>query len=80
MSDLALNEYGTPVTVMVCTSCGHEFTVCPALPKGREVELWGTECLGDLCPSYDITRDIGIFFEPAAEVGLIRRQETRSNG
>lgn len=66
----AVNEYGTPVTAMTCTACGHEFTVCPPV----DPDEWGRECIGDTCPSYDISRDIDIWFEPAVEAGLIQRE------
>lgn len=76
MSDMdnmtTVNDCGTPVTVMTCAACGHEFTVCPALPEGND---WGADCLGDLCPSYDIARDVDMFFEPAVGAGLIRQIE-----
>jgi hypothetical protein len=65
---LGVNEYGTPVSIHVCTSCGHEFTVCPA-----NLDNHGDGCLGETCPSYDISRDVDIFFEPAAEAGWIRK-------
>lgn len=68
---LGVNEYGTPVSCHICESCGHPFTVCPP----RTVEQWGTGCLGDECPSYDITRDVDMFFEPMADAGLIRRRD-----
>jgi hypothetical protein len=50
---LGMNEYGTPVSMHVCSACGDEFTVCP--PAGPD---FGTGCLAPLCPSYDIERDV----------------------
>lgn len=67
---LGVNEKGTPVSVHRCESCGCQFTVCPL----RTVEQWGTGCLADTCESYDIERDVDIFFEPLADAGLIRRE------
>lgn len=67
----ALNEYGTPVTAFTCRACGRKYTVCPAVPPEKWDE-W-ENCLADACPSYDIARDIDMFFEPAIEAGLIRR-------
>lgn len=64
-----VNEYGTPVSVRKCTACGFVFTVCPADTEG----IFGSECLDVSCPSYDISRDVDIWFEPALEAGLIRR-------
>lgn len=46
------NEFGTPVDHKVCPACGFEFTVCP--PS----DTFGDHCLGPLCPSYDIERDV----------------------
>ena len=65
----ALNEYGTPVTALTCVHCGHDFTVCPPV----DPEKWGRECLGDACPSYDISRDIDMFWDTAMSGGLIER-------
>ena len=69
----AFNEYGTPVTVARCYSCEVVFTVCPPVQPGRE-DQW-TGCLADTCESYDIARDIGIFFQPLAEAGLVTAEE-----
>ena len=71
---LSTNEYGTPITVATCASCGHEFSVCPAIPLDDFERRWGYGCLGDHCASYDIARDIDMFFEPLAEAGLIERR------
>lgn len=72
-----VNEYSTPVTVFNCTACGHEVSVCPALDTPEKLERFGTECLGDTCPSYRIERDAGIFFEPALAAGWIQQAESR---
>jgi hypothetical protein len=68
--DLTTNEYGTVVSFHRCSACGGEFTVCP--PAGP---LFGSDCLADTCSSYDISRDVDMFFEPAYEAGIIRRAE-----
>lgn len=47
-----VNEYGSPVALKVCATCGREFTICP--PS----ETFGPDCLGSDCPSYDIERDV----------------------
>lgn len=51
------NQYGTPVSMHRCDGCGFLFTVCP--PAG---DSWGG-CLGEDCASYDITRDIDLFWD-----------------
>lgn len=58
-----INEYGTQVSVSICTSCNREFSVCP-VPK----EPW-PECLADDCASYDPARDVDRFF------GLVVRDD-----
>lgn len=72
-ANLDRNEYGTPVTVMTCTACGHAFSVCPTV----DPDEWGRECLADECPSYDLGRDVDTFFEPLAEAGLIERRTAK---
>jgi hypothetical protein len=74
---LSVNEYGTPITVATCAECGGDFSVCPAIPPEDFEQRWGTGCLADTCPSYDLGRDIDIFFEPMAEAGLIQRREAQ---
>jgi len=73
----SVNEYGTPVSVGICDGqpdyCGREFTVCPAMDDERQ-ERWGHGCLADFCASYDLGRDIDMFFEPLADHGLIQRR------
>lgn len=71
----SVNEYGTPVSVLTCSACGRGFTVCPALGEDWR-EKWGDECLADYCSSYDLSRDVDIFFEPMSEAGLIVRGDT----
>ena len=71
MTNIDVNEYGTPVSVHTCTACGTRFTVCP--PAGPH---FGNECLAEGCSSYDISRDIGLFWDVAQEQGWIHREET----
>lgn len=69
---MPVNEIGTPVSEHVCESCGQGFTVCPAVPSEKADEWRG--CLADDCSSYDLARDIDIFWEPLADSGLIERR------
>lgn len=54
------NEYGTPVSVHVCATCGDRFTVCPPVTEAS----YGPNCMADTCPSYDPARDATIYFQP----------------
>lgn len=56
-----LNEHGTIVTQFKCEYCGHEFTVCPAVPPDKEYQWSG--CLGADCQSYDEKRDADKLFD-----------------
>lgn len=58
-----------------CRACGRPFTVTPEPPP--EIEDQWLDCLADDCPSYDIGRDVDMFFEPMAEAGLIQRGSTK---
>ena len=72
---LALNEYGTEVTVMVCESCGSIFTVT----GDQSLETWGgAVCLAETCDSYDVDRDVDLMFE--IEPWRIQRDEGRRDG
>lgn len=53
-----VNEYGTPVSVMECETCGMEFTVCPSV---SDPSKW-PDCTAPECASYDESRDIDIMF------------------
>ena len=53
---LARNEYGTTVTVFVCSSCGFLFTVTGDI----DPETFGTGCLAETCDSYDVERDVNL--------------------
>lgn len=66
---LGVNEHGTPVSIHTCTACGATFTVCPADQAGT----FGEQCLDETCPSYDVTRDIDLFWEAMSDNGLVRR-------
>jgi hypothetical protein len=61
---ISANEYGTPVSVHTCRSCGQEFTVCPPVDN----EEWGGACLGETCASYDLRRDANLLLFPE-EIG-----------
>lgn len=66
------NEFGTPVTMFLCTSCKSTFTVCPAVEE-ENLDQW-TGCLGKGCSTYDGVRDADIMFEE----GKVRRVGDRS--
>lgn len=67
-----LNEYGTPVGVYECETCGTEFTVCP---DPKKTEGW-ENCLAKSCDSYDPSRDADRFF---AEGKVEKRPSPRCN-
>ena len=54
------NGYGVPVSLHRCVYCGSSFTVTPATDNA-----WGLGCLADGCPSYDISRDVDLFWNYA---------------
>lgn len=64
---VSVNDYGTPVSVLRCATCGSVVSLCPMTTPER----WGNDCLGENCESYDVERDMDIFFDPLAEQGLI---------
>lgn len=67
---LAANEYGQPVTVMVCQACGSLFTVT----GDTSLEQWGGPvCLAEECESYDVTRDVDLMF--GIEPWKVRRDD-----
>ena len=67
---VTVNEFGTPVSVHTCDACGELFTVCPPVDIGK----WGTGCLAEGCPSYDISRDIDLFWnDPTIRIERIPR-------
>lgn len=59
------NEFGTVCSVHTCDTCSTEFTVCPAIPDGREG--WES-CLARECESYDPERDLDVLFASDAEL------------
>jgi hypothetical protein len=65
----SVNEYGTPVSVLRCASCGTVVSLCPVTTP----EKWGDGCLAEGCASYDVARDMDIFFDALDEHGLIHR-------
>jgi hypothetical protein len=67
----SVNEYGTPVSVLRCASCSAVVSLCPVSTP----EKWGDGCLADTCASYDIERDVDLFFEPLMDHGLIGRDD-----
>lgn len=67
-----VNEYGTPVSVLRCATCGEVVTICPV----RTTEQWGEGCLADTCASYDIGRDVDMFWDALSDNGLIGREDT----
>jgi hypothetical protein len=64
-----VNEYGTPVSVLRCATCGTVVSLCPVTTP----EKWGDGCLAEGCASYDPERDVDMFFEPLMDYGLIGR-------
>lgn len=72
---IGTNEFRVEVTEFCCTRCGHSVSICPAVPLDQLERLFGLACLGDTCTSYDLARDVDIFFEPMAEAGLIGRRD-----
>jgi hypothetical protein len=57
---VGINEYGTPISLHTCSTCGEEFTVCPPALEAT----FGSNCLDPECPSYDPARDAEVYFLP----------------
>lgn len=57
---VGINEYGTPVSLHTCDTCGDEFSVCPEVPECRADEWDG--CLSLACGSYEPMRDAELYF------------------
>lgn len=53
----SVNEYGVEISVHECDVCGRQFTVCPPRNNGENV------CLAVGCESYDVTRDVELFWD-----------------
>jgi hypothetical protein len=69
-----LNEYGTPVSVHVCSGCGTDFTVCPAA-TGEHADHWDEDgCLGVGCSTYDPSRDIDALWDQMQQRGHIQQE------
>jgi hypothetical protein len=68
----SVNQYGTPVSVLRCADCGTVTSICPP----SRPEKWGDGCTLPDCASYDVNRDMDIWFEPLSEHGLIRHKPT----
>ncbi len=68
---LLVNEYGTPVSLHTCWTCGSDFTVCPAIAE-ENADDW-TDCMARGCASYDRARDADRLFEE--ESWRIQREE-----
>lgn len=66
-----VNEYGTLVSLLTCSGCGRNYTVCPALSTDEWESKWGTGCLAVECPSYDPSRDIDALWDVHVDLGLI---------
>lgn len=64
-----VNEHGTPVSLHTCDSCGHEFSVCPAVPEDARDQWDG--CMQEDCESYEPTRDADLYFG----LGMIERED-----
>ncbi len=69
----SVNQYGTFISIFKCKTCGDEFTVCPAVPTDA-LDQW-TECMSESCASYDVTRDVEIFWDALDDNELIHREE-----
>jgi len=61
-----VNEYGTPVSVHNCQTCGGEFTLCPLIPDD-DAHRW-PDCLSPECESYDPHRDADLLFMSDKEI------------
>jgi len=60
----SVNEYGTPISIHICETCGQEFTVCPLLPD--DAKGW-ENCMAETCASYDPKRDADKLFNEQPE-------------
>lgn len=52
-----INEHGTKITVFLCSYCGSEYSVCPAVPDNK-LDRWDGACTAPDCESYDPARDV----------------------
>lgn len=67
------NDYGTPVSVFRCDSCGVEYTVCPALREDERAQEDADGCLSEECETYDPARDVDRLFDGAEGEAKISR-------
>lgn len=51
-----VNEHGAPISVMVCDTCGSDFTICPPVEDPEKFP----DCTSPECASYDEERDMDI--------------------
>ena len=78
-----VNEYGTPVSVHTCQTCGMEFTLCPLVPDDKS-DQW-PDCMALECESYDPHRDADILFQSDKEIanngkpGSMKMLQARKN-
>lgn len=68
----SVNDYGTPVSVHVCETCGNSFTLCP-LVTDKESTKW-PDCLAQECESYDEDRDVDKLFDDGEEWKIVREE------
>ena len=64
----SVNEYGTPISVFKCDTCGDTYTLCPAIPENKR-DQW-QNCMADICPSYDPNRDVLMLVHLGAELNV----------
>lgn len=68
-----VNEYGTPVSIHTCLTCGTEFTICPA-----HEYAWGFGgCQMLPCASYDIRRDVDRVWDDLQSAGHVTRESPK---
>jgi len=60
-----LNERGTVVSKHICDTCGSHFTVCPKIEDG-DPDM--SNCLSDVCDSYNSARDVDKLFGEVVRV------------
>jgi len=54
----SMNGFGVIVSLHRCVYCDEAFSVTP-----RVDDSFGLGCLGEGCPSYDVARDIDLFWD-----------------
>jgi hypothetical protein len=53
------NRLGHKISLHRCDTCGQRFTLIP--PVAPNMPGWGN-CLSESCESYDMSRDVDLFF------------------